>query len=201
MNYAALKTELQARGFDYLNDTRLGYFINAGRHELDMLELWPYRLTSTSGASPVTIGDLGTIEEVVDTANNYYTLDATERRSLRGNGTDLTLAGSPQYFYVDNGVVTTYPVGGTLSVRYYKRPADLSGSTDIPLAPTQYHLLIVDMAARWAYRDADNFQAIGALTPEIDRQTQTMRMDLLYTQSATTDFIRTGGSDLWPSMW
>jgi hypothetical protein len=197
MDFTALKNELEARGFDYLSDLRLGYFVNAGRHELDMMEQWPYRLATASGAAPLTVTDLGTIEEVRDTDNAAATLEWIERRSVGANSTDLTQTGTPSWFYLDNGVIRTYPVGGTLEVRYYLRPPDLSGSTDLPLAPSQYHLLIVDIAARWAYKDSDNFQAAQALTPEIDRQVQAMRLDLLYPQSEGSDMITlTGGGEL-----
>lgn len=179
MNFGELKTELANRGFDYLSDARLGYFVNQARHELDMMELWPYRITETSGTPPVTITDLGSVEEVVDTSNNYSMLQNTDRRTLRSAYNDLTMTGSPTHFFIDNGVLRSYPIGGSVTIRYYKRPADLSGSTDLPLAPTQYHMLIVDMAARWAYKDSDNEQGAAAIGEDISRQQQLMRMDLL----------------------
>jgi hypothetical protein len=113
------------RGFDTLSDTRLGNFINQGRAELDQMFLWPYRLASASGASPLTITDLGTIEEVANSAvTGSPVLAYADRRSLRDSYGDITTTGTPGYFYIDNGVVRTYPVGGTLAVRYYKRPPD-----------------------------------------------------------------------------
>lgn len=179
MNFAQLKSELASRGFDYLSDSRIGFFINQGRHELDMMELWPYRITEVSGTPPLTISDLGTIEEVVDTSNNYAQLQNTDRRTLRSAYNDISTTGSPTYFFVDNTSLRVFPIGGSVTVRYYKRPADLSGSTDTPLAPSQYHMLIIDMAARWAYKDSDNEQEAQALGEDINRQLQIMRLDLL----------------------
>jgi hypothetical protein len=139
---------LSDRGFDELSDTRLGSFINQGRAELDNLYCWPYRLTSASGASPLTITDLGTIEEVADTSQSGSPpLDYADRRSLRDSYGDITRTGSPAFFFIDNGVVRTYPVGGTLAVRYYKRTPLLVADADTPLAPVDYHLLYVDFAA------------------------------------------------------
>lgn len=188
LTFATMKTELSDRGFDELSDTRLGYFINQGRAELDNAALWPYRLTSASGASPLTVADLGTIEEVANSAlTGSPTLDYADRRSLRDSYGDLTLTGAPAFFYVDNGVVRTYPVGGTLAVRYYKRTPDLTG-TQVPLAPADYHLLYVDFAARWAAKDGN--QPDG-LSGDILRQLQVMVGDLLGGQQIV-------GSDLAP---
>lgn len=196
MDFNALKTELAARGFDYLSDTRRGYFINAARHELDMLELWPYRLAEATGAAPLTISDLGTIQDVIDTGNGSYPLAAIEFGELRQAYNDLSVTGTPSYYYVDNGVLRTFMVGGTLSVRYYKRPADLSGSTDMPLSPTAYHMLIVDMASRWAQKDSDNSVVIPTLSSEIERQLATMRNDLLAGQHTNPTYIHSEGTDL-----
>jgi hypothetical protein len=198
VDFNALKTELAARGFDYLSDTRQGYFINAARHELDMMELWPYRITTlTAQTPPVTITDLGTVAEVIDTGNGSVAIAAMDRGELRHSYSDLTITGTPSYFYVDNGTLQTYPIGGTLSIRYYKRTADLSGATDLPLSPTQYHLLIVDMASRWAHKDSDDNMVLPTLSAEIERQVALMRADLLGSQqSANVGYIHSEGTDI-----
>lgn len=185
MNFTALKQELSDRGFDELSDARLGNFVNQGRAELDMMFKWPYRLATASGASPLTIADLGSIEEVADTGQaGSPPLDYCDRRTLRSTYGDITITGTPAYFYIDNGVVRTYPVGGTLSVRYYKRPPQLSGGMDTPLAPADYHLLYVDFACRWAAKDGNQ---PDALSGDILRQLQIMVGDLLDQQIVGTD--------------
>lgn len=188
MNFTALKQELSDRGYDPLSDARLGNFINQGRAELDNMYLWPYRLTSASGASPLTITDLGVIEEVANSAiTGSPTLQYVDRRSLRDNYGDISITGSPSFFFIDNGVVRTYPTGGTLTVRYYKRTPLLVAGSDTPLAPVDYHMLYVDFAVRWAEKDADEPASTDA---DIQRQLQIMADDLLVQQ--------TYGSDLMP---
>lgn len=169
LTFATMQTELSDRGFSRLSATRLGYFINQARADLDNAMPWPYRLTSASGAAPLTITDLGTIEEVVNTANQSLPLDYSSRRSLLDSYGILTTTGVPCWFYVDNGVVRTYPVGGTLTVRYYKRTPDLTG-VQAPLAPSDYHLLIVDMAEQRAHRGKGDVATAAALQPSIDTQ-------------------------------
>jgi hypothetical protein len=196
VQFSALKQELSDRGFDELSDTRLGQFINQGRAELDNLYSWPYRLTSASGASPLTINDLGTIEEVANSAvSGSPPLDYADRRTLRDYYGDITITGTPSFFYIDNGVVRTYPVGGTLAVRYYKRPPLLTAAGDTPLAPVDYHLLYVDFAARWAAKDG--MQPDG-LSADILRQVQIMVADLFGQQLVGSDLAPvTGDSCDW----
>jgi hypothetical protein len=91
--------------------------------------LWPYRLTTASGAAPLTITDLGVIEEVVDTAQSSLPLHFVSRRNLLDAYSILTTTGSPQWFYVDNGVVRTYPVGGTLSVPVLQADTGFDGGS------------------------------------------------------------------------
>lgn len=184
MNFSELKAELAARGFDYLSDTRRGQYVNAGYHEFNEEDLWSWRVDTDTGSSPLTVSDLGVIEEVVDTGNNSRPLVAEDRRNLRDWYGDLTTTGTPEFFYRDGATtVRTYPVGGTLSLRHFKLAADLTG-TDTPIIPTRYHLLIVDYAARRAYNDSDNQQAAGLVEAEIQRQLHKVRQSDLQVQVA-----------------
>lgn len=182
MNFSELKTELAARGFDYLSDTRLGQYINWARAELDDTELWPYREESATGTAPLSISDLGTIEAVIDTTTSLP-LEAWDYRDLLHSYGDLSVDGSPQFYYLANPSgtpeVATYPESSnTIGVQYWEVTPDLTG-TDTPLAPSRFHKIIVDMAARECYRDADNHQAAEALQVQIDRDLWRMREALL----------------------
>lgn len=178
MNFSTLKTELADRGFNHLSDTRRGQFINWAYAELNGIERWPYLVATASGAAPLTINDLGEIDTVTDTANGSVSLAPADRFNLVNEYRDLTTTGTPSSYFIDNGVVRTYPVGGTLSVRYFKVAADLTG-TDTPLAPSRFHEIIVDLAARRAYQDSDNFEAAQAIQAEADRKIALMTDQLL----------------------
>lgn len=175
-----MKTELGDRGFSYLTDARLGQYINWARGELDDLALWPYRSTTQSGSAPLTVTDIGTIESVYESVVKKV-LRPADRRDLLQFYADLALTGTPDFYYIDNGVVKTFPVGGTIDVRHYKIPPDLTG-TDVPLAPTRFHQVIVDIATRMAYRDSDNHAAAEALQGQIDRDVWRMMESLLVGQ-------------------
>jgi hypothetical protein len=194
VDFTALKQELADRGFARLTPARQGFYVNEGRQRLDNAYLWPYRLASASGASPLTITDLGVIEEVANSAaSGSPPLDYADRRSLRDAYGDITTTGTPGFFYVDNGVVRTYPVGGTLAVRYYKRTPVLSAGADTPLAPVDYHMLYVDYAEAEAHAGKTDWQGAAALAQRIQIKTAQMVNDLLGGQQLV-------GSDLVPMM-
>lgn len=193
MNFAALTTELSDRGFSYLSSARLGQYINVAYHELCDLEDWPFLATDTSGASPLTISDIRNVLSVHDSAGNGN-LVARDRRDLVESYRDLTTAGTPRFFYLDGSVLRTYPVGGTLAVRYIKVPADLTG-TDTPLVPARFHYVIVDIAARRAYVDADAFDKAQGVQAEVDRMVGIMRDSLLQTQTQDDLFVAGYGGD------
>lgn len=193
MNFATLQTELSDRGFAYLSAARLGQYINVAYHELCDLEEWPFLETTASGAAPLTISDLRTVLSVYDSAGNIN-LTARERRALVDDYRDLTTTGSPRFFYVDGSALSTYPVGGTLAVRYIKVPVDLTG-TDIPLVPSRFHYVIVDIAARRAYIDSDAFDKAQGVQAEVDRMVAVMRDSLLQTQTQDDLFVAGYGGD------
>ena len=64
-------------------------------------------------------------------------------------------------------------------MQYWQVPPSLSADADEPLTPENYHLLIVDIAVRMAYRDTDNHAAAEALQAQIDRDLAGMIVDLL----------------------
>jgi hypothetical protein len=164
LTFAELKTELQARGFDYLSDTRQGYFLNRSYQEMAGSADYPWLESTASGAAPLAITDLRTIESVVDStaANRLSPLD---RRNIMENDDTLATTGTPSVYYLTTGTtVAVYPTStNTLSVRYWKAPTDLTSASDSPGFPARFHHLIVDGATYFAYLDSDNFEAAGSV--------------------------------------
>lgn len=193
MNFGEMTDELAARGFDYLSDDRRGIYVNAARAELDTMHLWPYReaaATAVNGENFVVVDDLGPIRSVRDTGNNSALLEFRSRVEIEEvyEG-DLTGTGTPAYYYVDTseGVVVAHPPGGPINVQYWRRTPVLVDRGDEPLAPVDYHYVYVDLAAKRAYQDSDNFQAAQALQASIDRDVARMVADLFTAQVAGPD--------------
>lgn len=180
MTFAELKTELKARGFDYLSDTRAGQYINRAYHETCEMADWPFLRATTTGTAPLTISDMRQVIFVEDTTNNRV-LEGVDERSVRNADPDITATGDPEYWWL-SGTTTlnVYPPNTTPSLRvvYYEVPDDLSGSNS-PTIPTRYHLTIVDRAACHAYKDQDNWDAAQAAEADWLVQIQQMQETLL----------------------
>lgn len=194
MIFTDLKTEFAARGFDYLSATRQGYYVNAGRQRLDNMHLWPYREKIATGVAPLAVSDLGVIASVHNASQSYYELEPTSYGRITEEFGDPTTTGSPEQFYVvttsGTPTVSTVPTNGdTLSVRYFKRTVDLSAGGDTPLAPSDYHLLIIDLAVQRAYLDNDELREAQALESWIQTQVAEMTTQLLAGQQIA------GGAD------
>jgi hypothetical protein len=193
VNLAALTQAVRDR-VD-IDPARARRAVNFARADLDDLHLWPYRAATITGAAPLTVPDLGTVESIVDVTNGSNPLRLADRRDLEDAFSDLTTSGTPQYAYIDNGVIRTYPVGGSLSVRYYKVTTDLTLPADTPAAPSRFHRLIVDLAVERSLRDVGNLDGAEALRVAIERDLNGMRHALLIGHAdGAASFIRTTGS-------
>lgn len=178
-----LQNELYARGYDHLNQNAAGRarakrYINQAHQELCLEELWPFRLATATGAAPLLIADLDRVLTVVDTANNRQRLFVASEEEL--SNADLTATGTPVYFYRSASLqVSTWPVGGTLSVRYFRVPNMLASDADTTLVPLRYSDAIVDGAVRRAAKDRDNPDAVALAEAERQRALTLMRAQLL----------------------
>lgn len=191
MNLGQLRTELNGRGFDVLDDgTRSNQYLNYAYKFICRDSDWPFLLASvTAQAPPVTITDLGPIESVFDAAAQL-TLKPIDRRTLRERVVDLTATGAPSCYYMTNQTtLTTYPVGGSLTVNYWKNPTTLSSDSDTPVIPTDWQLLIVDLASIQGMKDAANWSEAAAAQQFFDRELQAMRHAVLSTQHDMPEFI------------
>lgn len=190
-----LQTELYARGADHLMQDAQGVarglrWINQAYAEVYRAEAWPFRLNTATGAAPLSIPTLGKVLSVVDTANANYPLTEMTEREL--TPFDVTLTGTPVYYYRDNLQVKTWPVGGTLSVRFYNLLTLLAAPTDQTLVPVDYMDVIVNGAVRRACLDRNDADGYEMAEAERQRGLALMRDDLLV---APTHIERVAFSD------
>lgn len=202
-DFATLQSDIFARGFQPLNDAGTGLamvkrMINDSMHRIDSRFPWLYRNTTTTGAAPLTIADLGQIESVTDVAGKR-TVQPADRRDLRRWYGDLTTSGTPLYYYITGGTqINLYPASTslTLTVDYWKVAPDLSASGDAPLMPDRYRPVIIeDVVFKLARvrRDPDTAQIAQAARDEILGE---MMRELLSPQlQATQDFVEMVGED------
>lgn len=159
LDFRGLLTEFYARGTDYLDDgdageVRAKRWINDAMHHVNGLEAWPFLEASASGAAPLTITDLGSVESVVDT-DNKVVLVQRSGREVREADPGSYVTGSPAWFVVEAGTtISTWPTSTVnLSVMYSKVAPDLVADSDEPLMPDRFRSCLVDLAVAAALRD------------------------------------------------
>jgi hypothetical protein len=192
VDFAELKTEFARRGFDYIDATTAGRWINQAYAEICAHRRWPFLEANTAGNSPLSISDLGAIQTVRITSGSTV-LHHEYKHTLLDKGESLAQAGTPTRYYLNTGnEINVHPADVTaISVHYWKVPAVLTG-TDTPLIPLRYHNLIVDGAVRRAYLDTDNFEAAAAVESERQNGLKLMERDLLNIVDREPDREETG---------
>lgn len=178
-----LLTEFYARGYDYLNDggagaTRATRWANQANRKVITEELWPFRLTTASGNSPLTIATLGKVKTVVDATNNDTALAEMTEEELTDS--DLTTTGTPLFWYRDGTAIKVWPVTVvSLTVRHYALPAVLTAGADTTPVPDEYMDVIVDDMVRRAAKDSESQQGVALAAQEYEAGLNAMRNDLL----------------------
>lgn len=176
--WADLRTELSARGYDYLETSRLNRYINRGAAMLYDEYPWPFLESEATGDAPLTISDLGQVLSVVDsTTGDELTME--DGRFITNVDPDANDTGNPTSWYARNGIINVYPnTAASLTVRYIAAPPDFTSDTDEPLVPQQYRNLITDAAVYLALKDNDEFGAANEAKALYDAEVAQMRSRL-----------------------
>lgn len=145
MTFDELREEVKACGLDHLPDNRVNRLVNLAYRRTYNKELWPWRLATTSGATPLAV--TGTISQVID--SDGYQIPASSMENIENNGFVLTESGTASAWYLDaDRKIATYPADSTtVTVRYYGKVSDMADG-DTPDLPDEYHYLIVLDAVR-----------------------------------------------------
>lgn len=149
--------------------------LNDANQAITLSEQWPFRLATATGTSSVTITDLSSTLDIVAVTNTAASNAPVPVLSLEEAQRyyDITLSGFPEAVYISSAsatqiVLKAVPIGGALSVTYYKKAPLLSNGTDEPLLPEEWRYLIVTYTAqRLATRKGDTsiqFQAQAELS-------------------------------------
>lgn len=194
---SGLRTELLARGFDYLSTSRANGFVNDGLTALYEWEAtaWPFLETTVSGSAPLTVSDLREVLYVVDTTNTNRLREA-DSRDIVDEDVTLAQSGTPDRYWLDGlTTVKVWPVSSvSLSVRYLKVPALLSSDGDTALVPDRYQRVAVDLAVVEALKDASNTAEAQLVFQAAVQRLNVMRDSLMSRAGDDPDFIvRTQG--------
>ena len=195
MNLQALQTELMARGYDYLPTLRQTYFINRAYTEYCLRYPWPGLEVKVSGqALPFTPDPtLRAMLWLVDD-KNARDLEGVDYREVRRLDPAGTQTGTPYCWFFDGSTIDFYPhnTDTTASFRYVQIPPALSATTDSPLVPPEFQLLIVDRAVVEALLDVDEIGAAIELRTDWEHQVDRIAANVLHRNYANNASIQGG---------
>lgn len=182
MNGEALVASLKAQGFNYLTEPECLQLLNdAYLVDICDQEDWPFLEKTKEGTTPLEITDLTGVRSVIDVTQKIKLKPLEERALTDTYDTDLTTAGSPAFYYLQEEIkLKVYPTSttDTISVRYIKTAEALTGSST-PLLPSRFHSLIVDGAKARGYENSDDYELAKNAAETFQARLQTMRESLM----------------------
>ena len=173
MNRGEIRAEVQARGYDYVGDSRLNLWIDQAYQYVCALEPWWFLEASVSGAAPLTIADLS---QVLHVSYEDEVLRGTDYRDVRDMDPALDDTGKPEMWYLEDNTIHTWPTSSeTIAVRYIQKPTSLSSDSSVPLIPLAHHPVLVDLAVISGLKDNDEYDQAQGLRAVVEAQIQDLR--------------------------
>lgn len=192
--------------YGYINDAQRDIF---NEYRLPFMEaLQAY--TVVSGTSDITNGS-GLPTNFVQAIDLIYTDTGGERvipyqdiREVDYNDPDpddttAHPAGSPLYWYKYANTIRVYPTPSsnyTVSLRYYKEPTALSGTTDVPEVPSEFEEILILGAAYRVLQVKDNYDQAGVLENKYHELLQKLVMRYSQGQIGRPTIMRTNRNGL-----
>jgi len=178
VNLAEARTEVMARGFDYLPPDRLTLMLNNAKNAFEDEWRWPWLEQTVTGPAPLAVTRLKHVYYVQD-LDHRAELVALDPRSIAQGGDPIDHPGAPSYWWLDGPepdettTINTWPVAEvTLGTRVVAESPELADDADTPLIPARYHPIWIDYAVAEAYKDSDNYAGAQALRADIALRVQ-----------------------------
>lgn len=187
-------------GFDHLAQIRLELVVDEAVSELHNEGDWPYKEQERTGALPLVIPDLSSIDRC-SLAGTTTNLEVVDRAELQDQYGDLTAPATvaPFTVYVDQGkILRSFPASErAVWARYLSTAAWESGQSvalsdaDKPLLPVRYQGIIVLLAASLCYGE-DSSEEAARLRELATTRIEQMRWQLLSVNRDAPRTQRTG---------
>lgn len=179
-------SEIQDHGFEDLSSARILGWLNDTYLSLCAEEPWPFleaTATPTVNASGLITAptDINKVLSLTDTSTGTVLIPKRANEFTKMFASNLSLAGSPAYYYylADSIFIYPIPTTATLNIKYIKVPAALTVSPDSsPIFPSAHHRLVVVGALVKAYAMEDDPEQAAAFMSMYDAQYQKMRQNL-----------------------
>lgn len=191
--FLALRTRCSVRfsdaAFALVTDATWKDHVNTAYRRVQSAEaLWPWReLTSTTLTVVAATRSIALPIDAWRVLSVYNSTDTIKLWPFEGTVEQLrqwdqTETGTPIQYRILNDLLQVYPIptGSTvLTVEYLGRAADLSGDSDLPVFPSQYHDILVEGALADAYADDGNTSQYTLHDGRFKELLAEMRQDLL----------------------
>lgn len=161
MTRGELVAAAQRSGANHLDEGDVQRFVDEAVREFDAEELWPWRVIEATGSAPLAVTTLGPIDSVRDSERRP--IWPRRHSELVEERRDLTATGNARYYYVEAGVVHTWPISVLpITVRYHDQGGWTTGDeeagsdADTPRADERWHdaiLHLVKLRCRMEDRD------------------------------------------------
>lgn len=177
MNLGEIRAEVESRGYDYVENSRLDLWIKQAYRYVCSLEPWPFLEASVSGQAPLTVADLS---QVLYVSYEDETLRGAGYRDIKDLDPGLNDTGKPVMWYLDGDTIHTWPTSTeVLDVRYIRKPPELSSDSSTPLIPEAHHPLLVDLTVISGLKDNDEYEQAQGLRAVADAQIQDLRDQIM----------------------
>lgn len=196
-NLSGLRAQLRARGFTDYDDGECDRLLNTAYMEICDMEDWPFLEQGTSGPAPLSIPSLRKVVSVQNATSKKH-IERMDRSYVIASNLDPQQPGDPLFYWIYDGEIHTWPVGGTLSVRFFRVPPKLTSGADEPMIPDRFRDIIVLGAARVGMLDDSAPEDLADYSREYERRLEVMRQALLYQHyEAQTIQVRMPSEDYW----
>jgi hypothetical protein len=191
--FSAIRTRCSVRfsdaSFQIVTDAVWKDYVNAAyRRTIADEALFPNRELSTTINSVAQTRTLALPTDSTRILSIHDSTNFVKLEPLEGLAEHLRLwvtqteDGVPVAYRIRNGSILLYPLPqgvNVYTVEYLGRPADLSGDSDLPAFPSQYHDILVEGALSDAYADDGNLKQQALHEARYHELFQAMRLDLL----------------------
>lgn len=153
----------------YINDTQNDVY---NEYRLRFMED-SQAYTLTVGVADITNGSglptnyVQALDIINTTTGKQSTLTFVDAKAI----TNLTTTGQPTSWYIFENTINLYPIptsADTITVRYYKKPTELSADADVPEIPSEFVELLVVGAGYRVLQVKDNYDQAGILQNKYD---------------------------------
>lgn len=158
---AEIKSYINDTQYDVYNEYRLRFMEDSQAYTLAV------GVADITNGSGLPTNYVQALDIINTTSGKQSTLTFIDAKSVN----NLTTTGQPTSWYIFENTINLYPIptsADTVTLRYYKKPTELSADADVPEIPSEFNELLVVGAAYRVMQVKDNYDQAGVLQNKYD---------------------------------